>query len=115
MPVQILEKEKQWNLSKQQHKTSTPIPDAPGWNEHLASASEASVKARRSPSHLTPYLSAHTTREFHIGRSALEQPARAAGPNRSIHQKPAPRGDRRADEQEPGAERARGVDTVDET
>ena len=49
MRLQILEKEKQRNLSKQQHKTSTPIPDAPGWNEHLASASEASVKARPFP------------------------------------------------------------------
>ncbi|KAI0715842.1 hypothetical protein C8T65DRAFT_643392 [Cerioporus squamosus] len=43
---EVLEKEKHRNLTKQQHKTSTPIPDhAPGWNEHLASASEAAVKA----------------------------------------------------------------------
>ncbi|KAI0351729.1 hypothetical protein OH77DRAFT_1429303 [Trametes cingulata] len=44
----VLEQEKRRNLSKQQHKTSTPIPDeAPGWNENLASASEAAVKADR--------------------------------------------------------------------
>ncbi|KAI0750086.1 hypothetical protein C8Q80DRAFT_1100636 [Daedaleopsis nitida] len=42
----VLEQEKRRNLSKQQHKTSTPIPEAPGWNEHLASASEAAVKDR---------------------------------------------------------------------
>ncbi|KAI1797097.1 hypothetical protein LXA43DRAFT_1089615 [Ganoderma leucocontextum] len=46
---ELLEKEKQRNLSKQQHKTSTPIPDrAPGWNEALATSSEAAVKARLS-------------------------------------------------------------------
>ncbi|KAI3615039.1 hypothetical protein WG66_016938 [Moniliophthora roreri] len=48
---QTLETEKQRNLSRQQHKTSTPHGEhAPGWNEHLASASEASVKADRSAS-----------------------------------------------------------------
>jgi len=38
-----------------QYKTSTPHKHAPGWNEHLASASEASVKADKdtgSPSDL---------------------------------------------------------------
>ncbi|KAJ7285055.1 hypothetical protein C8J57DRAFT_1290309 [Mycena rebaudengoi] len=44
----ILEEEKQRNLSGTQHKTSTPHKHAPGWNEHLASASEASVKADKS-------------------------------------------------------------------
>ncbi len=44
---QVLEQEKKRNLSKQQHKTSTPHPDhAPGWNENLASASEAAIKVR---------------------------------------------------------------------
>ena len=42
---EILELEKKRNLSKQQHKTSTPHAHAPGWNEYLASASEASIKA----------------------------------------------------------------------
>ncbi|GJF00078.1 hypothetical protein PsYK624_163570 [Phanerochaete sordida] len=45
---ELLEVEKQRNLSKQQHKTSTPIKNAPGWNQYLASASEAAVKADRS-------------------------------------------------------------------
>jgi hypothetical protein len=40
----ILELEKKRNLSKQQGKTSTPHSFAPGWNEHLASISEAYVK-----------------------------------------------------------------------
>ncbi|CDO74515.1 hypothetical protein BN946_scf184979.g70 [Trametes cinnabarina] len=44
---EVLEQEKMRNLSKQQHKTSTPIKEAPGWNEHLASASEAAIKADR--------------------------------------------------------------------
>ncbi|KAG7089499.1 hypothetical protein E1B28_011179 [Marasmius oreades] len=43
-----LETEKQRNLSRTQHKTSTPHANAPGWNESLATSSEASVKADRS-------------------------------------------------------------------
>ncbi|KAI9000656.1 hypothetical protein BD414DRAFT_472351 [Trametes punicea] len=43
----VLEQEKRRNLLKEQHKTSTPIDEAPGWNENLASASEAAVKADR--------------------------------------------------------------------
>lgn len=45
---ETLEREKRRNLSGIQHKTSTPIDDAPGWNEDLASTSEAHVKADRS-------------------------------------------------------------------
>ncbi|EMD33955.1 hypothetical protein CERSUDRAFT_86730 [Gelatoporia subvermispora B] len=46
---EVLELEKRRNLTKNQHKTSTPHPEsAPGWNEYLASASEAAVKADRS-------------------------------------------------------------------
>jgi len=40
----IIELEKKRNLSKEQGKTSTPHEFAPGWNEHLASVSEAYVK-----------------------------------------------------------------------
>jgi hypothetical protein len=40
----ILELEKRRNLSKTQHQTSTPISHAPGWNEALATESEAFVK-----------------------------------------------------------------------
>ncbi|KAJ7756514.1 hypothetical protein DFH07DRAFT_820830 [Mycena maculata] len=42
---EMLEIEKLRNLSGTQHRTSTPHKHAPGWNEHLASVSEASVKA----------------------------------------------------------------------
>ncbi|KAF8150012.1 hypothetical protein B0H34DRAFT_732107 [Crassisporium funariophilum] len=45
---ETLEREKNRNLSGSQHKTSTPHEHAPGWNEALASASEASVKADKS-------------------------------------------------------------------
>ncbi|PCH34298.1 hypothetical protein WOLCODRAFT_160764 [Wolfiporia cocos MD-104 SS10] len=41
----LLETEKRRNLTGQQHKTSTTMEHAPGWNEYLASASEAAVKA----------------------------------------------------------------------
>ncbi|KAI4293888.1 hypothetical protein K525DRAFT_244535 [Schizophyllum commune Loenen D] len=46
-----LELEKQRNLAgKQHHSASAPHEEhAPGWNEHLASASEASVKADQAP------------------------------------------------------------------
>ncbi|KAH9838323.1 uncharacterized protein C8Q71DRAFT_750484, partial [Rhodofomes roseus] len=40
-----IEKEKHRNLTGKQHKTSAPHEKtAPGWNEYLASASEAAVK-----------------------------------------------------------------------
>ena len=40
----ILELERRRNLSKAQHQTSTPLSHAPGWNETLATESEAFVK-----------------------------------------------------------------------
>jgi len=43
----VLQTEKDRNLSGNQHKTSTTIDNAPGWNEYLASSSEAAVKADR--------------------------------------------------------------------
>ena len=46
--LQVLEREKHRNLNKKQHKTSTPHEGFPGWNEYLASDSEAFVKAQRS-------------------------------------------------------------------
>ncbi|KAF8811696.1 hypothetical protein BYT27DRAFT_7183734 [Phlegmacium glaucopus] len=45
---ETLELEKNRNLKGVQHKTSTPHAHAPGWNEPLASVSEASVKADQS-------------------------------------------------------------------
>ncbi|KAJ7455389.1 hypothetical protein B0H11DRAFT_2067896 [Mycena galericulata] len=47
---EVLESEKSRNLAGTQYKTSTPHKHAPGWNEHLASASEASVKADKDTS-----------------------------------------------------------------
>jgi len=58
----VLETEKQRNLSKTQHHTSTPHAHAPGWNEHLASASEASVKADKATG--TPEDLQKTTVEY---------------------------------------------------
>jgi hypothetical protein len=46
---EILELEKKRNLSKIQHLTSTPHAHAPGWNEALATESEAFVKADKGP------------------------------------------------------------------
>jgi hypothetical protein len=46
-PVQILEKEKQKNLKGENLKDNpAPIDHSPGWNEKLASKSEAEVKVR---------------------------------------------------------------------
>lgn len=42
---ELLEQEKQRNLNKEQHHTSTPHEHAPGWNEYLATTSEAYTKA----------------------------------------------------------------------
>ncbi|TFK40430.1 hypothetical protein BDQ12DRAFT_680930 [Crucibulum laeve] len=59
--AETLEKEKHRNLSKTQHKTSTPHDkDAPGWNEPLASASEAAVKADKSTSSSPSEMQAKT-------------------------------------------------------
>ncbi|GAW02587.1 ctg1 protein [Lentinula edodes] len=50
----VLDTEKKRNLSKTQHGTSTPHDHAPGWNEHLASASEAHAdRSTASPNELT--------------------------------------------------------------
>ncbi|KAG8833914.1 hypothetical protein FRC17_009873 [Serendipita sp. 399] len=45
---EILEAEKQKNLKNEQHLTSTPHKHAPGWNEYLASTSEAYTKADKA-------------------------------------------------------------------
>ncbi|KIM64370.1 hypothetical protein SCLCIDRAFT_1213482 [Scleroderma citrinum Foug A] len=46
--AELMEKDKRRNLSGGHHRTSAHIEDAPGWNECLATASEANVKADRS-------------------------------------------------------------------
>lgn len=71
---EVIEVEKQRNLRKEQHKTSTPIRNAPGWNQYLASASEAAVKADRSdtsPAELAEETLKHVrARHPHQGSSA---------------------------------------------
>ena len=52
---QLMEKDKRRNLSGGHHRTSAHIEDAPGWNECLATASEANVKVLPI---VTTYLSA---------------------------------------------------------
>ncbi|KIY50683.1 hypothetical protein FISHEDRAFT_71721 [Fistulina hepatica ATCC 64428] len=42
---EVLVKEKERNLSGKQHTTSSTLDHAPGWNEYLATDSEAAVKA----------------------------------------------------------------------
>jgi hypothetical protein len=49
---EVLEREKRRNLSRQPYQTSSPIDHSPGWNEHLASTSEANVKADQDTSSL---------------------------------------------------------------
>ena len=60
--LQVLEREKQKNLSDKQHKSSAPHEHAPGWNELLASASEANVKADKAVG-VTPEILAKRTIE----------------------------------------------------
>ncbi|CAK5268493.1 unnamed protein product [Mycena citricolor] len=83
----ILEQEKKRNMSGTQHRTSTPHKQhAPGWNEHLASASEASVKADKSsgtPSDLQKttieYIhSRHSPDEAHYAKDEVSGPLSGA-------------------------------------
>ena len=48
---EVLEREKQRNLAKHHYQTTAPVDDAPGWNEYLASDSEAFVKVSCRPTH----------------------------------------------------------------
>ncbi|KAF9648699.1 hypothetical protein BDM02DRAFT_3115023 [Thelephora ganbajun] len=54
---EVLEVEKQRNLTNRQRATSTPVSEAPGWNEYLATASEAHVKADKSKDSLVTLVS----------------------------------------------------------
>lgn len=59
---EVLEREKRRNLTRQPYQTSSPLDHSPGWNEHLASTSEAHVKAdqdRSSPDDLAARTVAH--------------------------------------------------------
>ncbi|SRR6266404_1181742 len=42
--AQVLEREKRRNLARHPYQTSSPVDHSPGWNENLATASEANVK-----------------------------------------------------------------------
>ncbi|KAI0342752.1 hypothetical protein BDW22DRAFT_149138 [Trametopsis cervina] len=70
---EVIETEKQRNLRGEQHKTSTPIKNAPGWNQYLASQSEAAVKADRSdhsPEELATQTVQHIKDRHHTEHSA---------------------------------------------
>ncbi|KAJ7928971.1 hypothetical protein B0H13DRAFT_2311247 [Mycena leptocephala] len=67
----ILETEKVRNLAGTQYKTSTPHKHAPGWNEHLATASEASVKADKDTG--TPADLQKTTVEYIQSRHSPDE------------------------------------------
>jgi hypothetical protein len=41
---QVLQREKQRNLSRHPYQNNAPMDHAPGWNEQLASSSEAFIK-----------------------------------------------------------------------
>jgi hypothetical protein len=51
MDAQVLEREKRRNLARHPYQTSSPLDHSPGWNETLATASEAHVKVL-----IRPYL-----------------------------------------------------------
>ncbi|CCL98781.1 uncharacterized protein FIBRA_00786 [Fibroporia radiculosa] len=77
----VLETEKHRNLSKNQHKTSTTIDNAPGWNEYLASDSEANVKADRSTHDfdgLQQSTVKHIRNRHHTNDSPLSDPREQA-------------------------------------
>ncbi|TDL16554.1 hypothetical protein BD410DRAFT_795202 [Rickenella mellea] len=60
-----LDEEKARNLSKKQHATSTPHENAPGWNEYLASASEAHIKADKSDATTIESMTTTTIKHVH--------------------------------------------------
>ncbi|KAI9440002.1 hypothetical protein H4582DRAFT_1567145 [Lactarius indigo] len=47
---EVLEREKRRNLARHPYQTSSPLDHSPGWNENLATASEANVKADQDAS-----------------------------------------------------------------
>ncbi|CAL1716589.1 unnamed protein product [Somion occarium] len=69
---EVLELEKQRNLRNEQHKTSSPIRNAPGWNQYLATASEAAVKADRDD--LNPSELQERTVQYVKQRHSVESP-----------------------------------------
>ncbi|EKM58393.1 uncharacterized protein PHACADRAFT_252678 [Phanerochaete carnosa HHB-10118-sp] len=103
---EVLEVEKQRNLSKKQHHTSTPIKNAPGWNHYLASASEAAVKADRSDHNLHELQeeTLHHIKQRHgHGESTVAEPSDV--PPKSGNNKGAVSGEERVDAYEATYER----------
>jgi len=84
---EVLEREKRRNLTRQPYQTSSPLDHSPGWNEHLASSSEANVKADQdsSPVHnlaarTVAHLKARDLSEENIGSDDRDE---VSGPLRS--------------------------------
>lgn len=70
--AQVLGREKQKNLDGNQHKSgSTPHDNAPGWNELLASQSEAAIKADKADG-LSPEMLSKRTVEHIKARHHAE-------------------------------------------
>ncbi|PSR71377.1 hypothetical protein PHLCEN_2v12753 [Hermanssonia centrifuga] len=79
---EVLEREKDRNMKNVQHKTSTPIRNAPGWNQYLASASEAAVKADRSdlpPHELADETVKYVKARHHEQESPMPKPEDVPG------------------------------------
>ncbi|KAI0058181.1 hypothetical protein BV25DRAFT_1830352 [Artomyces pyxidatus] len=70
----VLDREKRRSLSRKPYQTSSPMDHAPGWNETLASSSEAYVKADKdvsSPHDLVERTMTHTKAK-HSPEEAME-------------------------------------------
>ncbi|KAI0311133.1 hypothetical protein OF83DRAFT_1069318 [Amylostereum chailletii] len=70
---QVLDREKRRSLNKQPYQTSSPMDHAPGWNETLATSSEAHVKADKATSVTTEDLVAQTVKHVNAKHSSDER------------------------------------------
>jgi len=87
---EVLEREKRRNLARHPHQTSSPLDHSPGWNETLATTSEAHVKADQdasSPSDLAARTVAHLKAKGLPEETVLltDDPDEVSGPLRSAH------------------------------
>jgi len=90
---EVLEREKRRNLTRQPYQTSSPLDHSPGWNEHLATTSEAHVKAdqdRSSPHDLASRTVSHLKAKVSAEEGAASSTARfdldeVSGPLKSAH------------------------------
>jgi len=76
---EVLEREKRRNLSRQPYQTSSPLDHSPGWNEHLASTSEAHIKAdqdKSSPHDLASRTVSHLKAKLSVEDGAASSTAR---------------------------------------